>query len=123
MGKVNTSGPRAVQQMVITPGGFRALSNVHLIEPGYHVSGKNGTLLKIHTASGQVVRELGPINADEAGTRKALRAPRQSPAPQPISDQWIVYAGWMNETGHPITYLATGWQVPPPPASQDNQLI
>lgn len=123
MGKVNVRGPQARQKMVITPGGLRPIENVHLIESGYHVSGKNGLLRKIETASGRVIQEFGPINTEKAITRKALREQRRSIAPQPLTDQWIVYAGWTNGTGNPINYFATEWQVPPPPASQDNQLI
>lgn len=123
MGKVNVRGPQAGRQMVITPGGRRPIDNVHLIEAGYHVSGKNGLLRKILTASGQVIREFGPVNPEKAGTRRSLREERRSIAPQPVTDQWIVYAGWTNASGNAISYFATQWQVPPPPASQDNQLI
>jgi hypothetical protein len=123
MGKVNTSGAGAAQRIVITPGGPRPAENVHLIEPGYHVSGKNGVLRKIHTASDQVIREFGPVNADKTRSRKTLRSQRQAVAPGPITDQWIVYGGWINNSGNPINYFGTQWQIPPPPASMDNQLL
>jgi hypothetical protein len=123
MGKVNTGGPGARQQMVVTPGGLRPLKNVHLIEPGYHVSGRNGLLKKVHTASGRVVQELGPVNTEGGSKRNSLREQRRSISPQPISNQWIVYSGWTNQSGNPISYFATEWQVPLPPPSQDSQII
>lgn len=41
----------------------------------------------------------------------------------PISDQWIVFSGWQNDTESPIDYFGTDWVVPPPPATKNGQLI
>ena len=131
MGKTNTSGIERFNEMVITPGGLRPRSHVHLIEPGHHLSGKGGVFKKIETETGTIIKEFGPMNTQKNATRKTLRVKRktvskragEAVSPQPISDQWIVYSGWTNDSGHPISYFATGWVVPPAPAMHDNQLI
>jgi len=130
MGKVQKMDGPVPEGLVITPGGLRPKSNVHFIEPGHHLSGKDGVFRKIHTASGEVVKEFGAINKGNKN-RKILRKRRRPiksargliGAPQPITDQWIIYSGWMNNSGTPINSFATKWAVPNPPASQDNQLI
>ena len=129
MGKTNKIGSSTLE-MVITPGGLRPKSNVHFIEPGHHLSGKGGVFRKIHTATGEVTKEFGPINRGN-GDRKILRKKRK-PAkaglalavnPQPITDQWIIFSGWNNNSGTPISSFTTRWLVPNPPVSQDDQLI
>ena len=62
MGKVNQPGISPLAEMVITPGGPRLKSNVHLIESGYHVQTIKGTLHKVHTATGQSIQLLGKMN-------------------------------------------------------------
>jgi len=127
MGKTNQSGIAKLNEMVITPGGWRLRSNVHYIEPGHHISGKDGIIRKIHTKSGKIIKEYGPINSDRDKTRKSLRTLKKQTlsvaAPEPITDQWIIYSGWTNDSGMPISYFSTNWRVPPPPASDNNQLI
>lgn len=137
MGKVK-SNPGSLSdekvEMVMTPGGYRPKSDVHFIENGYHVSGKDGILRKIHTATGEVVKELGKLkksSPEEILLRQKLRKsqpqPEKSPAPgevpAPITDQWIVYSGWTNGSGNPISYFSTNWIVPPAPATQNGQTI
>ncbi len=130
MGKTNKIGASTMNDMVITPGGARPLSDVHLIEPGHHLSGKDGVFRKIHTATGEVIKEFGSINKGSKN-RKDLRIKRkfsktglaEAINPQPITDQWIIYSGWNNNSGTPISSFATDWLVPNPPVSQDDQLL
>jgi hypothetical protein len=48
-------------QLVLTPGGWRPSSQVHLIEADHHVDASNGRLRKIHTASGKEVADFGEV--------------------------------------------------------------
>jgi hypothetical protein len=121
-------------EMVITPGGARHKSKVHLIEHDHHVSGKDGVYRKIHTASNTVVKELGKNESGSHATtnsRKALRTPtadamvtrRAGETPDPISDRWIVYSEWQNQSGTPLSYFNSNWIVPPEPTTDNGQLI
>jgi hypothetical protein len=56
-------------EMVLTPGGLRPKSTIHQVEPGYHISAKDGRLQKIHTATGQVVADYGEISHETPGKR------------------------------------------------------
>jgi hypothetical protein len=129
MGKVNTAGENDPAKMVVTPGGLRPQSNVHLIEPGYHLSGKDGVFKKIHTQSGTVIKEFGHINQPHTATRQqhremlANQAAAAAPATTPRTNGWIIYSGWRNYTGQPITYFSTNWIVPPAPQTSNGQLI
>jgi len=81
---------------VIAPGGRRLRSHVHLVQPGQVL----------------VLREPAP----------GLLRRRPHPGPPPVAN-WIVYAGWLNTTGKPVSSLLTTWTVPPPPTLVANQLI
>lgn len=128
------------EELVLTPGGLRPKSKVHFVEPGHHISGEGGRLTIVHTDSGKVVKDLGilpkaPLEEERkpgrpmkiATRRKGPSAPI-SPAPitptpvtpAPITDGWIVYSGWTNESGNPISYFGTRWTVPPNPAVNAN---
>jgi hypothetical protein len=65
MGRTTTTGtgthPKD-DEIVLTPGGWRPKSTVHRIEPGHHLSGKDGRLRKIHTASGKSVADFGELS-------------------------------------------------------------
>lgn len=131
MGKVNLAGNRKLEEMVVTPGGLRPKSNVHLIENGYHVNESDGILKKIHTRTGTIVKYLGKTNTSKTKTREALRqaaskgkqASLSAGIAAPITNQWIIYSGWTNDTSSPITFFSTDWVVPPPPATNNGQLI
>lgn len=107
-----------MDKRVITPGGPRAPEQVHLIVP----------------AADRVMPPGGPrhrsrVRRIEPGERarfaveygRRLRK-RDLPGP-PDEANWITYAGWMNNTGNPITKLTTTWTVPPAPATQASQLL
>jgi hypothetical protein len=115
--------------MILTPGGWKHKSNVHRIEPGYHVSGAEGRIRKIHTASGKVVEDFGAI-ADAVASTKGRSRKERPPSkkigrqPTPASDfGWTVYSDWTNGTGNPLSYFSSTWEVPPAPASNDGQLV
>jgi hypothetical protein len=108
---------------VITPGGVRHKSLVHLIEPGAVLDGSAGRLRKLHW-SGRVLADLGPI-AQRAANRPLMPdnlapPPRKVPG---IGNGWIAYAYWSNTSGHTITTFSTTWTVPPPPETQSGQLL
>lgn len=134
MGKVNLLGDRNMEELVITPGGARPKSQVHLIEAGYHIDIRGGVVYKVNTSTRTIAKDLGKINSGKEENfinRNILRSPIQEltrkatsgSAPSPITDRWIVYSGWRNNSGHPITYFNTSWIVPPPPATDNGQLI
>ena len=103
------SGERSVSamsSMILTPGGLRPRSRVHLIGPGQ----------KVDVAGGQ----LGLVDLAARAEGEAPTSGRPGP---PSASNWIVYAGWFNTTGSPITSFRTAWRVPPLPAKQAAQLI
>src|ERR1041384_4582609 len=101
---------RMLEEYVITPGGFRPKSRVHLIEPGHVVSGAGNRLRKLHFL-GDVIADLGPLiprpvkeplmpkNVSHAPPTTAGVTPSIKPA---LGSGWIVYASWLNNTGHPV---------------------
>ena len=141
------------EELVLTPGGWRPKSKVHFVEPGHHVSGKGGRLAVVNTATGRTVKDLGPLTKVDkrarkksgmamklAEQRKGGATPRRAappaagphgaaplaPAPTtpaPVTDGWIVYSGWTNASGNPISYFKTQWSVPPEPASDNDQTV
>ena len=108
------------EDMVLTPGGFRPRSRVHLIEPGHVLDGTGGRLRKLDP-SGQLVADFGPIlprSGDEPlMPRNATVMPKEEPS------GLIAYAFWNNDTGNPISSFTTKWVVPPPPTTQSGQTI
>jgi hypothetical protein len=101
---------------VITPGGLRHKSLVHLIEPNHILDGTGNRLRKLHR-SGQVVTDFGEISFNLANT--PLMSPDVVGAPQRVPDlesNWIVSADWFNNTGVPVSSFKTRWVVPQPPA-------
>lgn len=132
MGKAQT---KAIQknskepELVLTPGGWRPKSMVHLIEPGHHVRVLDGNLMKVNTLSGSVVTDFGKV--EKKANRLAVYKPFKKikgkstgqPAPAPQTNQWIVNSGWLNSSGNPITYFSTSWVVPPAPATSSGQTI
>src|SRR5580693_2131935 len=111
-----TPGTGQPRDLVLTPGGWRPRSQVHLIEDGHHVSGKAGRLTKVHTATGAVVLDFGTVSTAHFSRAKASRVTRHAEFPLPDIG-WIQNTGWLNNTGKPIAYFTTTWTVPPPPAS------
>jgi hypothetical protein len=92
--------------LVVTPFGPRPAGSVHLIPPGTGVTRQNGMLQRFDTATGAL-------------THLAATA---APAAPPTTG-FVVDASWANQTGTPISYFATSWEVPPPPATSNGQTI
>jgi hypothetical protein len=113
-----------VDQMVITPGGYRHRSLVHTIEPGHVLDGSAGRMRKLVHASGEMVADFGTI-AEHAPGRPLMPENVFVPAEKvpALGTGWIVYASWTNNTGRTITSFKTTWIVPPPPATQSGQTI
>ena len=102
---------------VLTPGGWRPKSQVHLIEADHHIDGSNGRLRKIHTASGKEVAEFGLISFIDDGIPnyprnvyvpkdKLLSSVPGSVVPS-FGTGWITNSGWTNNSGHPLTSFST----------------
>jgi len=131
MGKVNLSGNRDNEVLVLTPGGLVPESAVHFIDIDKHVEIDEGTVKEVETLSKKVVRTLGCITDDDQVNNEwgmvaktITDTPEEhTPFPGPETDRWIVYAGWKNDTGKAINFFSTEWVVPPPPATDNGQLI
>ncbi len=98
----------AASDLVATPGGFRPRSMVHQVQPG--------EALQV-TQDRVMLRNLETDNVQEV----ALTS--EPFEPLALGSGWITYAYWNNDTGTPVSWFTTTWQVPPAPATQDNQLI
>jgi hypothetical protein len=111
------------QDYVMTPGGLRHRSNVHLIEAGHMLDASEGRLRALDPNC-RVVREIGPVERqrfERAFLPNNLIRPRwQVPD---LGTGWIVYTGWWNNTGRPISSFETAWTVPSSPLSRSGQLI
>jgi hypothetical protein len=110
------------EELVVTPGGFRPKSLVHLIEPDHTLRIKDSQIQKVHR-SGKIVQiypEI-PYRSSKPLMPGNVNVPaREVPS---LGTGWITYAYWNNVTGTPISSFATTWVVPPPPSSQSGQLI
>jgi hypothetical protein len=51
---------------VLTPGGWRPKSKTFEVQPGQHVAVQDGKLQVIHTATGEVVADLGAADKETA---------------------------------------------------------
>jgi len=125
------------EQFIITPGGHRAASLVHLVEPGNVLDGTGGRIRKLDRTGkvladhGQIPirpgsRPLMPLNVTSVPpvAAKSAGAVRASGTKVPgLGTGWITYAFWNNGTGNPITSFKTGWRVPPNPRTSDGELI
>jgi len=112
------------EELVLTPGGYKAKSLVHLIEAGHSLR-MEGIQVKKVNASGHVVADLGAIE-QKAGAQPLMplnvSIPRSAPKPA-LGSGWITYAGWTNNAGKPISSFSTTWVVPAAPSSQGSETI
>lgn len=99
------------KDLVLTPGGWRPSSKVGRVSPGEHIGVNNGRLSRIDNTTGQVNRDFGTIETNNA--RQIL----------PLGSGWITYTYWSNPSSTPITYFASNFTVPPAPATSNGQTI
>lgn len=129
MGKINYKGNKKMDKLVATPGGLKFQSDIHYIEKGNHVNYEGGNLTVVENLSKKIIHELGNTeiydnkNLIPLTTLQRFKTADLDSAPSPITDAWIIYAGWLNETNRPITFFSTSWVVPPPPSTDNGQLI
>jgi hypothetical protein len=114
------------QALVLTPGGRRLLSTVHLLESGQHVSGKGGRISILDTASGIVLKDLGEFKRDATANR-AVRGKVERDVPGNLVNAYQASAAWSAEPlagqSWPIVRFSSKWTVPPPPATNNSQTI
>ena len=111
------------EELVLTPGGLRAKSLVHLIEPSAILDGTDGLHRMLHP-SGAVLADFGVIPLRPTGRPIMPENVAHPPALVPaFGSGWITYASWTNNTGTPISLFSTRWVVPPAPATQSGQTI
>jgi hypothetical protein len=133
MGKVpakNSIAKEEANELVLTPGGWRPKNKVSYIEPGHHISGAGGSLKKIHTKTGKVVKDFGIMSRGQSlrdkkvfsGSEPLKKMTGDDIVPAPATG-WIVDSGWTNDSGTPISYFSTNWIVPPAPATSNGQTI
>jgi hypothetical protein len=84
------------EELVLTPGGYRARSLVHHLEPGHALGATDN---RRH----HLVESRTAVAAWGSG--------------------WIVDTRWANDTGDPISEFVSTWTVPPPPATESGQTI
>lgn len=79
------------EELVLTPGGRRPKSKVHQVPPGHHIDGSGGRLKIVHTASGEIIADLGEMSPEEPapgkkskpGSRKSTRKAHQAKPDKP----------------------------------------
>ncbi len=111
------------EQQVITPGGARPKSQVHLVESGV-VDGSDGRLRHLSKPAGEVLRDFGELPERAAGVPLMPANVSHVPGPVPsFGSGWITYSSWTNSTGTPVSSFSTTWVVPDPPATESGQII
>ena len=110
-------------EMVITPGGFRSSSMVHLIQHGAVLDGAGGHHQMLDK-SGKVLADFGSITLKPAGQSLMPGNVAHPPGAVPsLGSGWITYGSWSNNTGTPLSLFSTKWVVPPAPTTQSGQII
>ena len=104
------------EELVITPGGLRPNSKVHMIKPGHKLIVKNNHIQELDS-SGKFVDELGEVS------RRPGDKPLVSEQAADLGSGWITRAYWDNNTGGSFSNYRTNWFVPPPPSTQSGQVI
>jgi hypothetical protein len=122
---------------VITPGGQRKRSLVYHIPDGTVLDGADLKLRNVLT-SGDLVADFGALKSRDGGqplmplnvtlpTLDVVQrlAPTEAPVTlkPPLTNGWITYSGWYNNTGVPISSFSTTWKVPPAPISKGSQIV
>jgi len=94
-------------EMVLTPGGYRARALIHHIERG------------------QVVREqLGQYEILDVSRRVVKIIPKMPGKSRSVhADGWVTYSSWSKTTTAPISSFRSTWQVPEVPSSHSGQIL
>ena len=118
------------EETVLTPGGYRPRSQVHLVEPGHAIRMSGPNVQKVHS-SGRFVADYGQIT--HLPTNEPLMPKNANPFASPaeraagkvpaLGSGWISFAFWNNATGNAISSFSTTWVVPPEPSTQSGQTI
>jgi hypothetical protein len=74
--------PTETEDLVLTPGGWRPKSKTFKVEPGHHVEVQDGRLKVIHTATGNVVADLGEVPEQVAEKAEAGRPMKKARRPK-----------------------------------------
>ena len=109
------------EELVLTPGGYRPKSRVHLIESG-HIARVTDDRIQTVDSSGKVLAELESIKSESHMKRVSKVTEKTNAVPAPGTG-WIVDAVWRRPPGTKICYFTTTWLVPPAPSTQSGQLI
>ena len=93
--------------LVLTPGGFRPRSAVHLVEPGHSISAAGGRLRKL-APNGAVIADAGSLPPRPVGEPlhpfNIFVPEGQVPG---LGSGWITFASWNNTTGKPVNFFTT----------------
>jgi hypothetical protein len=110
--------------LVLTPGGLRPRSQVHLIESGAVIDGTDGRLRKLSPSS-EMLADFGVLQRHIADMplQPGNVAHPEAKATPAFGSGWITFASWTNTTGTPASSFSTTWVIPDPPATQSGQVI
>lgn len=118
----------------MTTVGLIADSNITLVPAGYKLSFLKGHLLKVQTASGKIIKDLGTvmpnmINTNSSSsqlhsTYKNLNDSKHQTVfgNSGQTNNYVTFAQWNNTTSFPITNFNTNFTVPNAPTNQSNKL-
>ncbi|MGO9016458.1 MAG: hypothetical protein ACLQF0_15920 [Dissulfurispiraceae bacterium] len=100
---------------VMTPGGLRHESRVHLVEPGHVIDGSGGRLKKL-APDGRLVKDFGPL-AVRPGDQPLMPTNVSKPVRNVpgLGQGWVVDARW--DPTSTVFAFKTTWTVPPAPAT------
>ncbi|KAJ7092305.1 hypothetical protein B0H15DRAFT_169473 [Mycena belliarum] len=99
-------------EMVLTPGGYRAKSNIHEIPAGGRLA-HVGNMIQVLSANGTVMKAV----------QRGDTATRVKSAVAPLATGWVAYASWLNTGSSPIASFTTSWKVPAVPRTNNGQTI
>jgi len=111
------------EELVITPGGLRPKSKVHLIQPGHKLIVKNNHIQEIDS-SGKFVEEFGEVN--RSGRSKPFESEQTdvvNATTAALGSGWITRAYWDNAKGASFSDFMAEWFVPAQPSTQSGQVI
>lgn len=119
--------------MELTPGGPRAKSSIHFVEPGCTITAVTSSVEKRYNLGAVVplgTYRMPPYSVDDAVYDTTEADEPDTPAAYEPGrrrrnkfEGWITFANWLNESDSHITSFRATWRVPPAPEVQANQVI